>query len=94
MNFLHIYEHFDMKPNSGFTVVFEGNQVAEKPGDLGILAGWEPTSIITVRTKEPHRDGRWIGGPPCSVRVVFAPLPEGEEICSADSRAPVRCEPG
>lgn len=58
MNFLHIYEHFEMTLNSGFTAVFEGNQVVEKPGDYGTLADWVPTSIITARTKEPHRDGR------------------------------------
>lgn len=70
MCFRHVYEHFDMTLNSGFKVVFEGDHVAEKPCEHGILAG----------TKEPHRDGRWIGGPPCSVRVVSAPLPERDYL--------------
>lgn len=71
MNFLHIYEHFDMTLNSRFTAVYEGNQVVEKPGYCGTLTDWAPTSSITTRKKEPHRDGRWIGGLPCSVRGVF-----------------------
>jgi len=93
MSFLHIYKHFGMTPNSGFTAVFEGKQVAEKPGCHRTLTDWVPTSIITAHTREPHRDGRWNGGPP-PVRRVSAPLPEGEEICSAGSRVPARCEPG
>ncbi len=59
-----------MTLNSGFKVVFEGNQVAEKPGEYGIPTG----------TKEPHRDGRWIGGPPCSICVVSAPMPERDYV--------------